>query len=62
MKYEITYKCGHTGTVTLYGNSEARERAIYGYEHYKVCPECYEAEKEAEKVAMIEEIKKYKKI
>lgn len=55
-KYEVTYKCGHTGTVELFGKSSDRERKIAWYEGYCVCPECYAAE-QAEKRS--EEVKKY---
>lgn len=30
MKYEVTFSCGHTGTVQLYGK---------GDEHGRVCPD-----------------------
>lgn len=26
MKYEVTFSCGHTGTVQLYGKGDERER------------------------------------
>ena len=41
MKYTLTYSCGHTGTVQLYGKTEERERKIKYYEEYGLCPECY---------------------
>lgn len=28
MKYEVTFSCGHTGTVQLYGKGDERERKI----------------------------------
>ena len=31
MKYTLTYSCGHTGTVQLYGKTEERERKIKDY-------------------------------
>ena len=34
MKYTLTYSCGHTGTVQLYGKTEERERKIKYYEEY----------------------------
>ena len=40
MKIEITYKCGHKGTIEVYGKSADREKAIYNAEHYEMCPEC----------------------
>ncbi len=47
-KYTITYKCGHTAEVQLYGKESERKRKIKWY--YTInCPEC-EA-REAAKVA-----------
>ena len=28
-KYDVTYACGHTETVNLYGKTSERERKIY---------------------------------
>lgn len=28
MKYEVTFSCGHTGTVQLYGKGDERERTV----------------------------------
>ena len=39
MKYDITYSCGHTGTVELYGKTSERESKIRWYETTAVCPE-----------------------
>lgn len=47
MKYTVTYSCGHTGTVQLYGKTEERERKIKYYEEYGLCPECYKKQKHA---------------
>lgn len=41
MKYEVTFSCGHTGTVQLYGKGNERERKIRYFEEYGVCSECY---------------------
>lgn len=49
MKYTVTYSCGHTGTVQLYGKTEERERKIKYYEEYGLCPECYKKQKQEEK-------------
>lgn len=46
-KYEVTYKCGHTGTVVLFGKESERKRKIAWYEENCICPECYEAEQAA---------------
>ena len=44
-KYDVTFKCGHTGTVELFGKSEERERKLRWYEKNAICPDCYENEK-----------------
>ena len=47
MKYDITYSCGHAGTVELYGKTSDRESKIRWYETTAVCPECYKKQQEA---------------
>lgn len=47
-KYDVTYSCGHTGTVQLYGKNEDRARKIESYERYSLCPECYKKQKQEE--------------
>lgn len=46
-KYTVTYKCGHTGTVELFGKESERRHKIAFYEENYICPECYEAEQAA---------------
>lgn len=46
MKYDITYSCGHAGTVELYGKTSERESKIRWYETTAVCPECYKKQQE----------------
>lgn len=41
MKYDITYSCGHTATIQLYGSTAERERKIAWMEHEGLCPDCY---------------------
>ena len=48
MKYEVTYSCGHVGTVHIYGTAAERERKIDWYEKYAVCPDCYEKARQEE--------------
>lgn len=50
MKYDITYACGHTQTVQLYGCRQEREQKIRSLS-YQLCPECLyeEHKKEAKK-------------
>ena len=47
MTYDITYSCGHAGTVELYGKTSERESKIRWYETTAVCPECYKKQQEA---------------
>jgi len=47
-KYDITYSCGHKGTVELFGKTSERENKIAWYERDGLCPECYKATKRAE--------------
>lgn len=47
MKYEVTFSCGHTGTVQLYGKGDERERKIRYFEEYGVCSECYKERRDA---------------
>ena len=48
MKYDVTFSCGHTATIELFGTTEQRERKIKWYETYGDCPDCYEAHINAE--------------
>lgn len=56
-KYEITYACGHTETVQLYGKHADRERYIEWASEHKVCSECLKADREAAKAAAAERAK-----
>ena len=44
MKYNITYSCGHTGTVDLIGKGADRERKINYFEQHGLCPDCYKVQ------------------
>ena len=46
MKDYVTYSCGHTGEVQLFGTSKDRERKIKWYEEEALCPECYKKQQE----------------
>lgn len=50
-KYTITYSCGHTGIVNLFGANKERESKIKFFEEQGLCPECYKAKKQAEEAA-----------
>ena len=47
-KTQVTFSCGHTGTVELLGKYADRERKLKWYETEAVCPECFKAAKRAE--------------
>ena len=47
-KYDVTYSCGHTGTVNLAGKNTERERQIAWMEQECLCPDCYKAVKRKE--------------
>ncbi|MGN1101552.1 MAG: hypothetical protein ACI4RG_05115 [Huintestinicola sp.] len=45
MKYEVTFSCGHTETVELFGKNEERERKIKWYQESSICNSCYKERK-----------------
>lgn len=47
-KYDVTFSCGHKGTVQLMGKTADRERKLARYANNGLCPECYKAKKLAE--------------
>ena len=55
MKTNITYACGHEGTVQLYGKSADRERKKAWMEKNAVCPACQTAEREKKARKAIQE-------
>ena len=46
MKDYVTFSCGHTGEVQLFGTNKDRERKIKWYEESALCPECYKKQQE----------------
>ena len=46
MKDYVTFSCGHTGEVQLFGSNKDRERKIKWYEESALCPECYKKQQE----------------
>lgn len=48
MKVNITFSCGHEGTIEVFGKAEEREQKIKYFEEYGMCSDCYKAEKQAE--------------
>lgn len=56
MKYDITFSCGHTHTVDIYGSAAERERKVMWYETQAVCPDCYKAQMDAEAAEGCDEV------
>ena len=54
MKVNITYSCGHEGTIEVFGKAEERERKIKYFEECGLCPNCYKAEKKTEEKSFAE--------
>lgn len=46
MKDYVTFSCGHTGEVQLFGSNKDRERKIKWYEESALCPNCYKKQQE----------------
>ena len=55
-KYEITYRCGHSGAVQIYGTNVhgERERKAQWLSENCDCPECRQRDKEAALIAAAE--------
>lgn len=47
-KYSVTYSCGHSGEVQLFGSHRERENKLAWYREVAVCPDCYRARQRAE--------------
>ena len=45
-KYEVTYSCGHSAEVELYGSKAERERKIEWFAQSGSCPDCFRAQKQ----------------
>ena len=56
MKYDITYACGHEGTVSIFGRSRDRERKIEWLQK-QICPECEKKERQKQYAAEAKEAK-----
>ena len=48
-KYTVTFSCGHTDTVELFGKDSDRERKIEYFKEQGICPHCYKESLEAKK-------------
>ena len=44
-KYQVTFSCGHTSEIQLFGKHADRYRKIEWFEKEGLCPACYAAEK-----------------
>lgn len=49
-KYTVNYKCGHDGTVRLYGKTSERESELEWMSRTMLCADCYKAEQERQNV------------
>lgn len=56
MKYDVTYACGHTATVNLYGPTAERKKRLEWLQTHAVCPDCYKAAMDAENAEGCEEV------
>ena len=57
MKYDVTFSCGHTQEVQIYGKAEERERKIKYFGKSGLCPECYKKKMNREKAENCEEVR-----
>lgn len=53
-KYDVTYSCGHEGTIQLFGPTSQREKQLE-IAALRLCPECYRKKKEAERAEINKE-------
>lgn len=56
MKYDVTFSCGHTEEVQIYGKAEERERKIKYYGKSGLCSECYKKKMNEENAENCEEV------
>lgn len=56
MKYDVTFSCGHTEEVQIYGKTEERERKIKYYGKSGLCSECYKKKMNEENAENCEEV------
>ncbi len=47
-KYNVTYSCGHSDTIQLYGPHKERDRKIEYFEQQGTCSDCYRKERAAD--------------
>lgn len=56
MKYDVTFSCGHTEVVELFGKCSERDRKIDYYKNYGICKACYYEQKSIEMSINNEEV------
>lgn len=49
--YKVTFSCGHTEEIQLFGKGADREGKIAYFEQSGICSECYKEKKQAEREA-----------
>ena len=57
-KYDVTYACGHTETIQLYGKSTDREKEIARLEN-RLCKKCYIAEQQEAVKEVVNSVKDF---
>ena len=57
-KYEVTYACGHTETIQLYGKSAERQKEIARLEN-RLCKKCYIAEQREAAKEVVNSVKDF---
>lgn len=57
MKYDVTFSCGHTQEVQIYGKAEERARKIKYWGKSGLCSECYKKKTNEEKSENCEEVR-----
>lgn len=54
-KYDITFSCGHNGTVELFGKDKDRQWRLERYRDFGICDECLKKSRDEENARMLEE-------
>ena len=52
-QYSVTFSCGHTETIHLYGKEKERYRRIEYFEEHGICSACYAARRAEERAALL---------
>lgn len=54
-KYDVTFSCGHTEEIQLFGKTEERNKKIKYYEEHGLCSSCYKKQQEEKRERAYEE-------